>query len=42
MECYSGAHVIEALFVGGFLAIVGTVAYYRRFSAWAKKIRESL
>ncbi len=42
MECYSGSHVIEALLLGGFLALVGTVVYYRRFSRWAKKIRKSL
>ena len=42
MDCYSGAHVIEALILGGFLTLVGTVVYYRRFSAWAAKIREGL
>ncbi len=42
MDCYSGAHVIEALLLGGFLALVGTVAYYRKFSRWAGKINEKL
>jgi len=42
MECYTGAHVIEALVLGGVFSLVGTVVYYRRFSQWAKKLREEL
>ncbi len=42
MESYTGAHVIEALVLGGLLTLVGTVVYYRRFSQWTKKLREKL
>lgn len=42
MDCYSGVHVIEALILGGVLALVGTVVYFKRFSKWAKKINERL
>ncbi len=42
MECYSGTHVIEALFLGGGLSLIGTIVYYRRFSSWARKVRKGL
>jgi len=42
MECYSGAHVIEALVLGGVLTLIGTVVYYRRFSQWTEKLRDKL
>ncbi len=42
MECYSGTHVIEALVLGGGLALIGTVVYYKRFSQWTKQLRDKL
>jgi len=42
MECYTGAHVIEALVLGGVFTLVGTVVYYKRFSKWTEKLRERL
>jgi len=42
MDCYTGAHVVEALVVGFVVAGIGFTVYYKKFSKWTKKLREKL